>query len=44
MSKGNLPARWRLSCKTIVGRDNVAGTLRVKAVPQAAWREQIRRN
>ncbi|CAN0204861.1 unnamed protein product [Ascophyllum nodosum] len=40
ISKGNLPLRWRLSCKTIVGRENVEGTIRVKAVPQTEWREQ----
>lgn len=38
--KGGLPARWRLSCKTIVGKDNVPGTVRVKAVPQTEWREE----
>eukprot|EP00752_Nemacystus_decipiens_P004373 g3997.t1 len=40
LAKGNLPVRWRLSCKTIVGRENKAGTVKVKAVPQAEWREQ----
>lgn len=38
MAKGGLPARWRLSCKTIVGRENVGGKVRVKAVPQTEWR------
>lgn len=44
MAKGGLPARWRLSCKSIVGRENAAGKLKIKAVPQTAWREERQRN
>lgn len=40
LAKGGLPARWRLSCKTIVGKDNIKGKVRVKAVPQTEWRDQ----
>lgn len=42
LSRGNLPVRWRLSCKVIVGKENKAGTVRLKAVPQAEWRSQAR--
>lgn len=38
--QGKLPVRWRLSCKLIVGKENKAGTVKVKAVPQAEWRSQ----
>ncbi|CAM9230721.1 unnamed protein product [Discosporangium mesarthrocarpum] len=44
MSKGNLPARWRLSCKTIVGMDNTPGVVRLKAVPQGEYRDEKRAN
>lgn len=40
LAKGNLPPRWRLSCKTIVGKDNTSGAARIKAVPQTEWRAQ----
>ncbi|CAM9701604.1 unnamed protein product [Choristocarpus tenellus] len=39
MAQGVLPTRWRLSCKTIVGMNNDSGTVTLKAVPQAEWRE-----
>ncbi len=40
LSRGNLPVRWRLSCKLIVGKENKEGKVRVKAVPQAEWRSK----
>lgn len=40
LSRGNLPVRWRLSCKLIVGKENKAGKVKVKAVPQAEWRSK----
>ncbi|CAM9612160.1 unnamed protein product, partial [Sphacelaria rigidula] len=43
MAQGGLPARWRLSCKTIVGRENASGTVKIKAVPQTEWREERQR-
>eukprot|EP00903_Cladosiphon_okamuranus_P015477 g14289.t1 len=43
LSRGNLPVRWRLSCKLIVGKENKTGTVKVKAVPQAEWRS-LRKN
>ncbi|CAN0355495.1 unnamed protein product, partial [Hapterophycus canaliculatus] len=42
LSRGKLPVRWRLSCKLIVGRENKAGAVKVKAVPQAEWRSQAK--
>ncbi|KAG5192761.1 hypothetical protein JKP88DRAFT_269265 [Tribonema minus] len=40
----NLPRRWRLSCRTVVGGKNEAGQVRLRSIPQSAYVAERKRD
>jgi ferredoxin len=40
----SLPARWRLSCRTVVGGNNEPGSVVLRSIPQSAYVAEKRRN